>query len=112
MECMFEVLSIPIHIHQEMYECCIAAPVWVDALFYIGAVASGLILPLGISILIYDYCKEGRRGRMILMRDCCAITLTMYMVTYHYVYLVLELLWILRITGIVMHLLWRRRYSA
>ena len=69
MECVFKVHSkyfLPICIRQEMYECCIAAPVWVDALFYIGAVASAIILPLGISILIYNYCKVGRRGTMIL----------------------------------------------
>ena len=29
------------------------------------AVASGIIFPLGISVLIYDYCKEGRAGTMI-----------------------------------------------
>ena len=66
----FQIVSsiIPLHIHQEMcmYKCCITAPDWVDALIYIGAVASGIILPLGLSIIIYHYCKDRQRGTVIL----------------------------------------------
>ena len=47
---------------QLVYTCHIAVPDWLNALIYIGAVASGIIVPLGISILIYDYCKERQKG--------------------------------------------------
>jgi len=48
--------------HQPVCTCHIAVPDWLNALIYIGAVASGIIVPLGISILIYDYCKERQKG--------------------------------------------------
>lgn len=40
----------------------IAVPNWLKALVYIGGIVIGLIIPLAIFILIYDYCREANKG--------------------------------------------------
>jgi len=45
----------------------ITVPDGLKALIYIGAVASAILFPLGLSIVIYHYCKERGKGILFVM---------------------------------------------
>ena len=44
----------------------ITVPLWLKALIYIGAVASAIIFPFGLSILVYHFYRQRERGKIAM----------------------------------------------